>query len=90
MVFLVLIFGEISVPVIAETVHETPWHRHHIIERYGLLTIIVLGELILSAANSIAALYGHFGVNLYANVCAHRCGTFCNHVVGHIAESDGC
>ena len=27
----------------------TNWNRHHIAERHGLLTIIVLGELILAA-----------------------------------------
>ncbi|MCB1384843.1 MAG: low temperature requirement protein A [Nitratireductor sp.] len=41
---------ELAVPVLAERKINTPWHRHHIIERYGLLNIIVLGETLLSGA----------------------------------------
>lgn len=42
---------ELSVPAIAEPLTEmTPWHRHHIVERYGLLLIIVLGETLLSGS----------------------------------------
>jgi len=47
--FVVGVLVELSVPVIAERRTQTPWHRHHIIERYGLLTIIVLGEVLLAA-----------------------------------------
>lgn len=46
--FAVLVLCELAVPVIAEKVNKTPWHPHHISERYGLLTIIVLGESILA------------------------------------------
>lgn len=42
---------ELSVPAIAEPLTDTtPWHRHHIVERYGLLVIIVLGETLLSGS----------------------------------------
>jgi low temperature requirement protein LtrA len=41
---------ELAVPAIAERRGATPWHRHHMIERYGLLNIIVLGEVLLSGA----------------------------------------
>ncbi len=41
---------ELAVPVIAERKNTTTWHRHHIIERYGLLNIIVLGETLLAGA----------------------------------------
>jgi len=46
-----LIFGacELAVPVWAERARMTTWHPHHIAERYGLFTLIVLGESILSA-----------------------------------------
>jgi low temperature requirement protein LtrA len=44
---------ELAVPALAERVADTPWHRHHMIERYGLLNIIVLGESMLAAANSM-------------------------------------
>ncbi|MGI5450209.1 low temperature requirement protein A [Streptomyces sp. CA-243310] len=50
--FLVLVVAELAVPVIAEHGHQTPWHPHHIAERYGLFTIIVLGETI--AASTVA------------------------------------
>jgi low temperature requirement protein LtrA len=31
----------------------TPWHPEHIAERYGLFTLIVLGEVILGATNAV-------------------------------------
>jgi low temperature requirement protein LtrA len=47
--FVVLAGLELAVPAWAERAAITPWHPHHIAERYGLLTLIVLGESILSA-----------------------------------------
>jgi low temperature requirement protein LtrA len=52
--FLALVAAELAVPLLAEARHgTTPFHPHHIAERYGLLTIIVLGEVILSAVQAI-------------------------------------
>ena len=51
--FVVLIAAEITVPVIAERIGSTPWHPHHITERYGLFTLILLGESLLGSANAI-------------------------------------
>ncbi len=51
--FVVFALIEISVPVFAEYRHQTPWHPHHITERYGLFTLIVLGESLLASANAI-------------------------------------
>ena len=52
--FLLLAAAELTVPVLAERGHGyTPFHPHHIAERYGLLTIIVLGEVILSSVLAI-------------------------------------
>jgi low temperature requirement protein LtrA len=50
-----VIFGaaEMLVPVWAERAGVTTWHPHHITERYGLLTIIVLGESILAATMAV-------------------------------------
>ena len=31
----------------------TPWHPHHITERYGLFTLILLGESLLASANAV-------------------------------------
>ncbi|MGW1766060.1 low temperature requirement protein A [Streptomyces sp. NPDC002073] len=51
--FLVLVVAELMVPVVAERGHQTPWHAHHIAERYGLFTIIVLGESIAAATVAV-------------------------------------
>jgi low temperature requirement protein LtrA len=47
--FLTLAALELAVPVWAERPAPTTWHPHHIAERYGLLTLIVVGESILAA-----------------------------------------
>jgi low temperature requirement protein LtrA len=44
---------ELAVPIWAERHGNTPWHRHHIAERYGLFTIIVLGESMLVTTNAV-------------------------------------
>ncbi|MFE6285836.1 low temperature requirement protein A [Streptomyces sp. NPDC057877] len=51
--FLVMAIAELCVPVIAERSRPTPWHPRHIAERYGLFTIIVLGETILAATVAV-------------------------------------
>ena len=55
--FIMLAAFELAVPVWAERAAPTTWHPHHIAERYGLLTLIVLGESILAAtvADSIGS-----------------------------------
>lgn len=52
-VFLVLAALDLAVPMWAERTGQTPWHPHHIAERYGLMFIIVLGETILSTTVAI-------------------------------------
>jgi low temperature requirement protein LtrA len=47
--FWLLVVAELAVPVWAERARMTAWHPHHIAERYGLFTIIVLGECVLAA-----------------------------------------
>ena len=47
--FAVGVVLELGVPIWAERRGTTPWHRHHIVERYGLMNIIVLGETLLAA-----------------------------------------
>jgi low temperature requirement protein LtrA len=51
--FLVLAAAELFVPWWAERCEGTTWHPHHIAERYGLFTIIVLGECVLSATTAV-------------------------------------
>ncbi|MCF4138805.1 low temperature requirement protein A [Streptomyces sp. Tue 6430] len=53
--FLVMALLEMGVPVYAEKDHPTSWHPHHIAERYGLFTIIVLGETIAAATVAVKA-----------------------------------
>ncbi len=58
----VLILIELTGPVIAETRYGgTPWHPHHIAERYGLLVIITLGEALIGTMATLTALVGPDG-----------------------------
>ncbi|MGX9792654.1 low temperature requirement protein A [Mycobacterium sp. MMS18-G62] len=55
-VFVLLIGVEILGPVLAEwRKGGTPWHAHHISERYGLLTIIALGEGVVGTVATLSA-----------------------------------
>jgi low temperature requirement protein LtrA len=52
----VLVFIELVGPVVAERrFGTTPWHPHHVAERYGLLTIITLGEVVLGTVAALDA-----------------------------------
>ncbi|MFD7062708.1 low temperature requirement protein A [Streptomyces sp. NPDC059906] len=51
--FLAMVVLELCVPAFAERKHPSAWHPHHISERYGLLTIIVLGETIAAATVAV-------------------------------------
>ncbi|MFJ4281822.1 low temperature requirement protein A [Streptomyces massasporeus] len=51
--FLVMALLEMCVPPFAERGHTTSWHPRHIAERYGLFTIIVLGETIAAATVAV-------------------------------------
>jgi len=51
--FAVLGIADLAVPAWAERKVATPWHPHHIAERYGLFTIIVLGESVLAATRAV-------------------------------------
>lgn len=53
---LILVLFELAGPIYAELrFGRTPWHPHHIAERYGLLLIITLGEVILGTIIAISA-----------------------------------
>jgi low temperature requirement protein LtrA len=51
--FITLAGLDVCLPMWAERATPTTWHPHHITERYGLLTLIVLGESILAANTTI-------------------------------------
>lgn len=53
--FLVLVVAELLVPIGAERGRGGPttFHPHHIVERYGLFTLIVLGETVSAATLAV-------------------------------------
>jgi len=67
--FPVLILLELGGPVFAEArTGGTPWHAHHLAERYGLLTIIALGEGVFGTVASVSALVEREGWSTEAAV----------------------
>ncbi|MBJ7339632.1 low temperature requirement protein A [Mycolicibacterium sp.] len=61
-VFALLAVAEMVGPWLAETRRGgTPWHAHHIAERYGLLAIIALGEGVVGTVASLTAVVGEHG-----------------------------
>lgn len=55
-VIVALFLLEVGGPYLAETRRGgTPWHAHHIAERYGLLAIIALGEGVVGTVASLSA-----------------------------------
>jgi low temperature requirement protein LtrA len=61
-IYLVLLALELLGPWLAEHKGGTPWHPHHIAERYGLLVIITLGEVILGTVAAVnAVVHGEAG-----------------------------
>lgn len=68
--FLILAILELAVPIWAERAAHTTWHPEHISERYGLFTIIVLGESILAGSLAIesAAEAGLLSTDLVSTV----------------------
>ena len=58
------ILAEMATPWIAESKDGgTPWHAHHIAERYSLLAIIAMGEGLAGAVAAISAVVGRQGWN---------------------------
>ncbi|MBW9275379.1 MAG: low temperature requirement protein A [Candidatus Thiodiazotropha sp. (ex. Lucinisca nassula)] len=66
--FFIMATAEHTVPVLAQRVAAMTWHRGHIIERYGLLTLIVLGESMLAAHAAIVALIAQFNIALLTSL----------------------
>jgi low temperature requirement protein LtrA len=66
-----LIALEAITPVIAERFDGgSPWHPHHIAERYGLLVIVTLGEILIGAVASLSASIGEAGWSIQVAVLA--------------------
>jgi low temperature requirement protein LtrA len=67
----VLVALELAGPSFAERSTGTPWHAHHIAERYGLLVIITLGEVILGTVAALnAVVHGEAGWTVDAALLA--------------------
>lgn len=57
--FIVLAVLELVLPVLTQGgAGETPWHPHHVAERYGLFAIITLGEGVVGTVASSGDLLG--------------------------------
>lgn len=61
-----LMLVEILGPMLCERRSPTPWHAHHIAERYSLLAIIALGEGVIGTVASLSAAISHHGWTLEA------------------------
>ena len=74
--FVVLGIAEMAVPMWGEASGRTTWHPRHIAERYGLLVIITLGEVIIGTVASVNALvHGETGWSVEAALLAERLAT---------------
>ncbi|WP_421915363.1 low temperature requirement protein A [Mesorhizobium sp.] len=63
----ILLVIELAGPVIAERRNGgTPWHAHHMAERYSLFAIIALGESIVGTLATLSAVVEEQGWNLDA------------------------
>jgi len=71
LLFIPLYALELGGPRLAERKAATPWHPHHIAERYGLMVIITLGEVILGTVFAVNALvHGEAGWTVDAGLLA--------------------
>ncbi|PZQ91785.1 MAG: hypothetical protein DI534_02165 [Leifsonia xyli] len=62
---------ELVGPIVAERSGTgTPWHPHHVAERYGLVVIITLGEVVLGTASTVSAVVQESGWSLDAGLVA--------------------
>jgi low temperature requirement protein LtrA len=66
MMIVPLFILEMAAPYFAERNTPTPWHAHHIAERYGLLAIIALGECLIGAIETLRAIVAPHGWSLDA------------------------
>jgi low temperature requirement protein LtrA len=62
-IFVGLVVCELAVPPWAERKASTSWHPHHIYERYGLFTIILLGESVLASSEGVDRAVGDKGLS---------------------------
>ena len=75
--FIFMALCELLVPYIAANWKSAKSHRHHLVERYGLLTIIVLGECLLACASIFQVLASNFSQDLAFASIGSLLITFC-------------
>ena len=75
--FIFMAVCELLVPYIAARWKFEKAHHHHMVERYGLLTIIVLGECLLAIANGFQYFAEYFSIDLLINCTGSLLITFC-------------
>ena len=69
--FVLLAACELTVPIwAARSTQPTAWHPEHIADRYGLFTLIVLGECVLAATATLQAAIGTSGLSVSLAVVA--------------------
>jgi len=51
--FVIMVVAELAVPLWADRASLLSWHPHHIAERYGKFTILVLGESVLAVTFAV-------------------------------------
>jgi len=68
--FLVMVVLEMLVPLFAERARSTPWHPHHISERFGAFTLILLGESVVGSTAAMLVAIEHHGAVTYIGVAA--------------------
>lgn len=70
-IWVLLALVELGGPILAEArCGGTPWHAHHIAERYGLLAIIALGEGVVGTVATLSAVVGDHGWSVDAVLLA--------------------
>jgi low temperature requirement protein LtrA len=66
-----LIGFELAGPIFTERrLDPVPWHPHHLAERFGLLVIITLGEVVIGTVTAISAVVQDQGWSFEAGVVA--------------------
>ncbi|SDM42616.1 low temperature requirement protein A [Microbacterium azadirachtae] len=67
---LAMVALELLVPVFAERARSTPWHPHHVSERFGAFTLILLGESVVGSTAAMLAAIEHHGALVFIGVAA--------------------
>jgi len=75
----ILWFGSIGVEFIVDMIHykQIPFNGHHLPERFGLFTIVVLGEAVLEIVDSWSSVSNYNSANDWGLTALAIIGVFC-------------